>query len=111
MDAFGSREQAFELAFAHDKEIRFKVLARRNAMFSRWVAARLGYVGDTADRYVEKIIGALNCPANDSARAEERAVGRVALDLVTSGWELSPGDLLKVLAECEVEARRSVMTE
>ena len=35
MDAFTAREQGFELAFAHDEELRFKILACRNAMKMR----------------------------------------------------------------------------
>jgi hypothetical protein len=109
MDAFAAREQGFELAFAHDEELRFKILACRNVMFARWGADRLGYVGETADRYVEKIAGILNAHADAAPRAENRAVGRLLLDLTTSGWELTRQDILKALAECEARARRAVM--
>ena len=110
MDAFTAREQGFELAFAHDEELRFKILASRNVMLARWAAERLGYVGATASRYIEKIVGLLNSPANGGTSAEERAIGRLVLDLTTSGWELNREDIAKVLAQCERLAREAVMT-
>ena len=37
-DAFQDRENTFEKQFAHDEDLRFKALARRNKALALWVA-------------------------------------------------------------------------
>ena len=36
------REEGFERKFAHDEELRFKAMARRNRLLGPWAAAKLG---------------------------------------------------------------------
>ena len=42
MTTFDDRKNAFEKKFAHDEELRFKAMARRNKLFGLWAAGRLG---------------------------------------------------------------------
>jgi len=109
MDAFGAREQAFELAFAHDEEVRFRILARRNALMAKWAADRLGYTGDTAARYIEKIADALGAPPSGQKSNEERVIAKLVLDLTTSGWAFQYDNVRKILVEFECQARNGVM--
>lgn len=109
MDTFNAREQAFEMAFAHDEEVRFRILARRNALVAQWAADRLGYTGDSAARYIEQITNALGAPPSGHKSNEERVLAKVALDLATSGWNLDREDIVKVLQQCEARAREAVM--
>ncbi|MGE5771101.1 MAG: ATPase inhibitor subunit zeta, partial [Hyphomicrobiales bacterium] len=39
---FDKREEGFEKQFAHDEELRFKAMARRNKMDGLWAAGGLG---------------------------------------------------------------------
>ena len=39
---FDKREEGFEKKFAHDEELRFKAMARRNKLLGLWAAGLLG---------------------------------------------------------------------
>jgi hypothetical protein len=56
--AFSDREKAFEDKWAHDEELRFKVLARRNKLLGLWAATEMGLKGPTADDYARAIVQA-----------------------------------------------------
>ena len=38
MTTFDKREEGFEKQFAHDEELRFKAMARRNKLLGLWAA-------------------------------------------------------------------------
>lgn len=56
MTLFDKREQGYEAKFAHDEEMRFKAIARRNRLLGNWAAARLGLAGDAAVSFANKIV-------------------------------------------------------
>jgi hypothetical protein len=56
--AFSDREKAFEDKWAHDEELRFKVLARRNKLLGLWAAGEMGLKGPAADDYAKAIVQA-----------------------------------------------------
>lgn len=58
MSTFDERERAFEARFAHDEELRFKAVARRNKLLGAWAADRLGHTGDAADAYARQVVRA-----------------------------------------------------
>jgi hypothetical protein len=53
---FDKREEAFEKQFAHDEELRFKAIARRNRMLGHWAAEKLGLSGADADAYAKEVV-------------------------------------------------------
>ncbi|MCJ8324729.1 MAG: DUF1476 domain-containing protein [Rhizobiales bacterium] len=55
-DNFKDRETAFENKFAHDAEMKFKILARRDKLFGLWVAEILEKEGADADAYAKEVI-------------------------------------------------------
>ena len=57
-DAFREREKAFEEKWAHDEELRFKVLVRRNRLLGLWAAGEMGLTGAAAENYAKTIIQA-----------------------------------------------------
>jgi hypothetical protein len=57
-NSFDEREKAFESKWAHDEELRFKVLARRNRLAGLWAAAEMGLSGAHADAYTKAIVEA-----------------------------------------------------
>jgi hypothetical protein len=109
MSTFSEREQAFELGFAHDEEIRFKILARRNALLGQWAIDRLGYSGAVGDKYIKKIADILCKPALIAASADDRAVSKLVMDLTIAGWDITREDVHKVLSGFEEQARAAVM--
>lgn len=56
MTTFDKREEAFESKFAHDEELRFKALARRNKLLGLWAAALLGKSGADAEAYAKEVV-------------------------------------------------------
>ncbi|MEM8551616.1 MAG: DUF1476 domain-containing protein [Pseudomonadota bacterium] len=58
MSTFDERERAFETRFAHDEELRFKAIARRNKLLGAWAAERLGHTGEAAESYAREVVRA-----------------------------------------------------
>jgi hypothetical protein len=55
---FDDRERAFESKFAHDMEMQFKAVARRNKLLGLWAADLLGKSGQAAEDYAMEVIRA-----------------------------------------------------
>jgi hypothetical protein len=53
---FDKREEGFEKQFAHDEELRFKAMARRNKMLGLWAAGVLGKSGAEAEAYAKDVV-------------------------------------------------------
>jgi hypothetical protein len=56
MTTFDKREEGFEKQFAHDEELKFKSMARRNRMLGMWAAEKLGLTGAEADAYAKEVV-------------------------------------------------------
>lgn len=56
MTTFDKREEGFEKKFAHDEELKFKAMARRNKMLGLWAAEKLGLSGPEADAYAKEVV-------------------------------------------------------
>jgi hypothetical protein len=62
---FDKREEGFEKQFAHDQELRFKAIARRNKLLGLWAAAKLGLTGPEAEAYAKEVVMAEFQPGGD----------------------------------------------
>lgn len=58
MTTFDEREAAFENKFAHDEELRFKAIARRDRLVGMWAAEKLGKTGAEAEAYARAVVSA-----------------------------------------------------
>ena len=56
MTTFDKREDGFEKKFAHDEELRFKAMARRNKLLGLWAAGILGKSGPDAEAYAKEVV-------------------------------------------------------
>jgi hypothetical protein len=56
MTTFDKREEGFEKQFAHDEELKFKAMARRNKLLGLWAAEKLGITGPDADAYAKEVV-------------------------------------------------------
>jgi hypothetical protein len=56
MTTFDKREEGFEKQFAHDEELRFKAIARRNKIIGLWAAGILGKTGADAEAYAKEVV-------------------------------------------------------
>jgi hypothetical protein len=53
---FDERDRGYEAKWAHDAEMHFKVLARRNDLLGHWAAGEFGLSPSDADTYAERLI-------------------------------------------------------
>ena len=56
MSGFDKREEGFEKKFAHDEELRFKAMARRNKLLGLWAAEKCGLSGADAEAYAKTVV-------------------------------------------------------
>lgn len=56
MSGISDREKAYENKFAHDQDLKFKALARRNKLLGLWAAGLLGKAD--ADAYAKEVVAA-----------------------------------------------------
>jgi hypothetical protein len=57
-DAFQDRENTFEKQFAHDEDLHFKAVARRNKALALWVAGMKKLSQADADKYASAFVAA-----------------------------------------------------
>jgi hypothetical protein len=56
MTTFDKREEVFEKQFAHDEDLKFKAMARRNKLLGLWAAQKMGLTGADADAYAKEVV-------------------------------------------------------
>ena len=56
MTTFDDRERAFEAKWAHDEEMQFRIVIRRNELLGRWAATELGLADAEMERYVAELV-------------------------------------------------------
>ncbi len=76
MTSFEDRERAFENKFAHDQEMIFKAVARRNKKLGLWAAGLLNKSGSDAEAYAMEVIR-----ADFEEAGHEDVVRKVVADL------------------------------
>ena len=76
MTTFDDREHAFEAKFAHDEEMQFRAVARRNKLLGLWAAEMLGKTGADATTYAAEVV-----KADFEEAGHEDVVRKVAADL------------------------------
>jgi hypothetical protein len=101
-DGFQDRENAFEKQFAHDENLRFKAVARRNKAVALWVAETKGLSAADAEKYASEFVGAQIGKGDDDVAAALKA------DLARANVDLSDHRLRKKMDEEMVAAIASV---
>ncbi|HEY4942264.1 MAG TPA: DUF1476 domain-containing protein [Rhizomicrobium sp.] len=56
--SFDDRRKGFESKWAHDAEMQFKIMARRNKLLGLWAAGEMGKSGDAAAAYARQVVAA-----------------------------------------------------
>ncbi len=103
MTTFDDRQNAFEAKFAHDGEMRFKAVARRNRLLGLWAAGLLGRSGDEAAAYAAEVVRADFQEAGD-----EDVVRKLAADL---GAKADVATIRRQMQACLLEAQRQLVDE
>ncbi|AML52947.1 DUF1476 domain-containing protein [Falsihalocynthiibacter arcticus] len=103
MTTFDDRENAFEAKFAHDADMQFKAIARRNKLVGLWAAALLGKSGNDATTYALEVV-----KADFEEAGHDDVVRKVTGDLGDLATEAA---VREKMASCLVEAQTQVLKE
>lgn len=104
MTSFDDRQKAFETKFAHDEELRFRILARRGKLIGLWAAEKLGKDGADAEAYAKSVLlSDLEIPGDDDI------IAKLHGDLAPLG--VGVADIKAMLAEKLAQAETQVTGE
>jgi hypothetical protein len=104
MTSFDDREKAFETKFAHDQEMAFRVVARRNRLVGQWAAAKMGLTPAETDAYAKSVV-----QADFEEAGDEDVIRKLLGDLIGAGVDTSDEEVRAALADQMVEARRQLL--
>ena len=101
---FDKREEGFEKQFAHDEELRFKAMARRNKMLGLWAAGVLGKSGADAEAYAKEVV-----MADFEEAGDNDVMRKVAKDLQPKGVteQQVRAQMTELLAEAVEQIKKS----
>ncbi|MEN3974385.1 DUF1476 domain-containing protein [Emcibacter sp. SYSU 3D8] len=106
MTQFDKREKGFESKYAHDQELQFKVMARRNKLLGMWAAEQLDLKDDAAREY------ALDVVRSDFEEAGDEDVFRkVRADLDAKQVSVSDHHLRKQMEDLLDVAKQQIQDE
>ncbi|MCZ7658381.1 MAG: DUF1476 domain-containing protein [Xanthobacteraceae bacterium] len=103
MTTFDKREEGFEKKFAHDEELRFKATARRNKLFGRWAAEKLGLTGDAAEAYAKEVV-----MADFEEAGDEDVFRKVRKDFDEKGVAQSDHQVRRTMADLMEQAIQEI---
>jgi hypothetical protein len=103
MTTFDDREQAFENKFAHDENVEFKAVARRNRMLGLWAAGLMGLEGDHIEEYARAVI-----KSDFEQPGDEDVLRKVWRDLSASGAKVTEGAVRGKMDELLAIARDAI---
>lgn len=106
MDEFEKRKQAAESKFAHDEELRFRSMARRNKLLGLWAAEKMGLTGEDADAYAKEVV-----LADFQEKGDEDVFRKVRGDFDAKGVDQSDHQIRRTMEELLVKAAEQVQHE
>jgi hypothetical protein len=106
MTGFDKREESFEKKFAHDEELRFKAVARRDKLLGLWAAELLGLTGAAAETYAKDVVA-----ANVDLPGEESIFRKIRRDFDAKGVAQSDHQIRRTMDELLATATAQVRSE
>ena len=94
MASMDDRKDAFEKKFAHDEELKFKAMARRNKLLGLWAAEKLGKTGEAADAYAKEVI-----VADFEEAGDDDVFRKVRADFDAAGVQQSDHQIRRTMDE------------
>lgn len=106
MTTFDNRENAFENKFAHDADLQFKIVARRNKLVGIWAAEKMGLTPEETDAYAKSVV-----QADFEEAGDEDVVRKLLGDLTSAGVEVDDATVRAALETQLIEARRQFIEQ
>ena len=94
MTTFDDRRDSFEKKFAHDEELRFKAMARRNKLLGLWAAEKLGKSGADAEAYAKSVV-----TADFEEAGDDDVFRKVRADFDAAGVQQSDHQIRRTMDE------------
>jgi len=104
---FDDREKGFESKFAHDQEIEFKAIARRNRMIGLWAAELMGLEGEHREDYARAIIRS-DVEQHDR---DDVILRKLVQDLSAAKAPVTEGEIRQKMEELLAVAREEVKAQ
>jgi hypothetical protein len=104
MTTFDDRERAFEGKFAHDQEMAFRVMARRNRLLGQWAAGLMGLTAAETDAYAKAVV-----QADFEEAGDDDIIRKLLGDLVSANVDIDEARIRHALEDKLVEARRQLL--
>jgi hypothetical protein len=104
MTQFDDRQRAFESKFAHDEEMKFRLVARRNRLLGEWAAAKMGLSEEETSSYAKDVIR-----ADFEEAGDEDVIRKVLGDLTSAGIETNESEIRETLDHKTAEAKRQLI--
>lgn len=106
MSGMDERRNSFENKFAHDEDLRFRAIARRNKLLGLWAAEKLGKSGADAQAYATEVVR-----ADFEEAGDEDVIRKVAGDFSAASVNISDAELRAQLQDLLEEAVKQVSAE
>lgn len=106
MTTFDEREQGYEGKFAHEQDLEFKALARRNRLLGLWAGGLMGLEDPHLEEYATAVIR-----YEVAHPGEEAILRKVAQDLVGAGLKVTEDQVRSKMDEFLANARAQVQSE
>ena len=106
MSGFDSRKKGFEGKFAHDEELKFKAMARRNKLLGLWAAGKMGLSGADADAYAKEVV-----KADFEEAGDDDVFRKIRKDLDAKSIEVSDHQIRREMEDLLATATDQVVNE
>ncbi|MEQ8405046.1 MAG: DUF1476 domain-containing protein [Oceanicaulis sp.] len=103
MSTFDDREKAYENKYAHDQELEFKAVARRNKLLGLWAAELMGMDETASLEYAKAVV-----KADFEEAGHEDVFRKVRGDFDARGIEQSDHQIRHKMEQLLEEARLQV---
>jgi hypothetical protein len=106
MSAFDDRERALEDKFKHDRELEFRIHARRNRMLGLWAADEMRLPPAEHDAYARSLV-----MAEIDLHGSEGVIAKLLADFQDRGIDMSDHRIRRHVTELQELARQQIMAE
>lgn len=106
MSQFDDRERAYEAKFAHDEEMNFRIVARRNRLVGEWAARKMGLSEEETSTYAKDVVR-----SDFESAGDDDVIRKVLGDLTSAGVDSDETEIREALGHKMIEARRQIIQE
>lgn len=105
-DSFKQRGASEEAKFKHDKEMQFKIDARRDKLLGLWAAEKLGLSGDEIESFAKKVV-----VSDLEEEGYEDVVRMVSQSFRDGGVDISDDDIRAEIKRLQVVAQDELQND